>query len=64
MCRVLQTWPCKLLWEKTAIEFITPECERLHTEVFRAATIESITERCEKFFSLAPLVTQGATKVE
>lgn len=57
LCRVLRTWPCKLLWEKTAIEFITPGCERLHTEVFRAESIEATEKRCEQFFSLAPVLS-------
>ena len=47
-------WPCKLLWEKTAIEAITAGCERLHTEVFRAADIALVTEQAESFFRLMP----------
>ncbi|HRF45643.1 MAG TPA: hypothetical protein PLD30_15640 [Candidatus Competibacteraceae bacterium] len=49
---VIQTWPCKLLWEKTAIESITSNCEKLHTEVFRADAISDIQARCNKFFSM------------
>jgi hypothetical protein len=37
---VIKTWPCKTLWEKTAIECVTNGCERLHTEVFRTNSIE------------------------
>ncbi len=54
LCQVLNTWPCKLLWEKTAIEFITFGAERLHTEVFRTNLIEEIESRCNSFFALAP----------
>ena len=49
--RVIKTWPCKLLWEKTAIESIARECERVHTEVFRGE-IAVILDRCEQFFAI------------
>ena len=52
--KVLETWPCKLLWEKTAIECAAQDCERLHTEIFRAKSIEAVQERCEQFFTLMP----------
>ena len=51
---VINTWPCKLLWEKTAIESITQDCEQIHTEVFRYHSISEIERRCENFFSLMP----------
>lgn len=54
--KVVKTWPCKLLWEKTAIESISQGCERLHTEVFRSESIEEIQSRCEKFFALMPTI--------
>ena len=31
---VIKTWPCRRLWEKTAIDCVSVGCERLHTEVF------------------------------
>ena len=40
--QVVKTWPCRRLWEKTAVECITDGCERLHTEVFRALSLETI----------------------
>lgn len=52
--KAIHTWPCKRLWEKTAIECVTEGCSRLHTEVFRAQSLESIKEKCEKFFELMP----------
>ena len=52
--KVLKTWPCKLLWEKTAIECASQGCIRLHTEVFRANSIEEVQSRCEQFFRLMP----------
>ncbi len=58
--KVIKTWPCKLLWEKTAIESIARGCERVHTEVFRGETIEVILDRCEQFFALMPSLEGGA----
>lgn len=54
--KVLKIWPCKLLWEKTAIECATQGCERLHTEVFRSESIEHVLSRCNQFFALMPRV--------
>ena len=51
---VIKTWPCRFMWEKTAIESISRGCERIHTEVFRGEPIEVILERCEQFFALMP----------
>ncbi len=52
--KVLKKWPCKLLWEKTAIECVSQGCERLHTEVFRADSIDEVLARCNRFFELMP----------
>ncbi|MDY6868519.1 MAG: hypothetical protein SVT56_11590 [Chloroflexota bacterium] len=52
--KVLKTWPCKLLWEKTAIECATQNCEKLHTEVFRSQSIEAVLSKCDQFFALMP----------
>jgi hypothetical protein len=52
--KVVRTWPCKMLWERTAIECVTVDCKQLHTEVFRTASIEPVLQRCEQFFSLMP----------
>jgi len=54
--KVIKTWDCKRLWEKTAIECVSDGCEQLHTEVFRTASIESVIAKCEKFFELMPKV--------
>ena len=51
---VVETWPCRRLWEKTAIECVTQGCEQLHTEVFRAESFESVQHKCEHFFELMP----------
>jgi hypothetical protein len=52
--KVIRTWPCKRLWEKTAIECVTNGCEKLHTEVFRTTSLESVLAKCERFFELMP----------
>jgi hypothetical protein len=54
LLKVVGTWPCKRLWEKTAIDAVTGGCDRLHTEVFRTNSIAAISERCERFFALMP----------
>jgi hypothetical protein len=63
LTKVIRTWPCKQLWEKTAIECVADGCERLHTEVFRTTSLESIVAKCDQFFALMPkLVAKGDTK--
>ncbi len=52
--QVMRTWPCKRLWEKTAIESVSNGCERLHTEVFRTTSLETVLARCDRFFELMP----------
>ena len=54
LLKVIGKWPCKRLWEKTAIDAVTVSCEQLHTEVFRTSSISTVSERCEKFFALMP----------
>lgn len=51
---VLNSWPCRRLWEKTAIDSVTCGCDRLHTEVFRCSSLEAVIARCEQFFGVMP----------
>jgi len=51
---VLQTWPCHVLWERTAIDSVTQGCEKIHTEVFRTTDIAAVQEKCDMFFALMP----------
>ena len=62
--RVLKTWPCKLLWEKTAIECVSQGCLRLHTEVFRTESIGEVQSRCERFFKLMPVPQDALNEVK
>lgn len=57
--KVVKHWPCKRLWEKTAIDAATLGCERLHTEVFRTSSIADVSARCDQFFALMPKVATG-----
>lgn len=54
LLKVVRTWPCKLVWEKTAIECVTSCCERIHTEVFRTDDIQKVIERADQFFKVMP----------
>lgn len=54
LLRLLKQWPCKRLWEKTAIDAVTRGCEQIHTEVFRTSSIDAVAGRCEQFFLLLP----------
>ncbi len=56
---VVATWPCKRLWERTAIDCVSEGCERIHTEVFRTASLTSVREKCERFFNLMPKIAEG-----
>lgn len=52
--KVIKAWPSRRLWEKTAIESVTVDCEQLHTEVFRPDSMDAVVARCEDFFALMP----------
>jgi len=59
--QVIKTWPCKGLWEKTAIDCVSQGCERLHTEVFRAQDIGEVLQKGDSFFGLMPDPTDSET---
>jgi hypothetical protein len=56
----LNTWPCKRLWERAAIDCLTAGSEQLHTEVFRAASLQNVKETGDRFFTTMPLVAPVA----
>lgn len=58
---VLKTWPCKRLWERTAIDCSTGDCDQLHTEVFRTSDLASVIAKCDGFFSIMPTLKRNAT---
>ena len=53
---IIQAWPCRRLWERTAIDSVAAGCERLHTEVFRSGAVGEVIARCERFFAVMPPV--------
>lgn len=55
--QVLATWPCRSIWERTAMDCVAFGLEQLHTEVFRASSLEEVTDRANKFFALMPPVS-------
>ena len=56
-----RSWPCRRTWERAVIDCVTTDCERLHTEVFRASDLSGIVSRCEAFFSLMPKLSETLT---
>lgn len=52
--KVLASWPCKLLWEKTVIDCLTENCERVYTEVFRVQDVGKTIQTAAAFFELMP----------
>jgi hypothetical protein len=51
-----KNWPCRRVWERAAIDCITAGFEQLHTEVFRATSIDRALLRGDGFFSVMPSV--------
>jgi len=50
----LCSFPAKRAWERVAIDCVTNGCEELHTEVFRAESLEQVANRAQSFFSMMP----------
>jgi hypothetical protein len=52
---ILALYPCKLTWEKAAIESVTRvECVNISNEVFQCKDLSNLIERCSQFFELMP----------
>ena len=54
--KLVKTWPCKKRWEKTAIDSVARDCDKLHTEVFRSDSLDDVIAKCEEFFRGMPPV--------
>ena len=52
----IKSWPCRRVWERAAIDCLTDSLEQLHTEVFRASSLEKVLERGDSFFAVMPKV--------
>lgn len=48
------SFPARRVWERAAIDCVTNGCEQLHTEVFRAESLEQVANRAQSFFSMMP----------
>lgn len=55
----LKSWPCRRHWERTAIDCLTAGLAQLHTEVFRAPSLDEVITQGNQFFSLMPSVSSG-----
>lgn len=60
----LKAWPCLRRWERAAIDPITAGLEQLHTEVFRAGSMEQVVSSADRFFAVMPMVAVQASSVD
>lgn len=52
---IIKTWPCRSIWEQTAIDSLTAEnCTLIGGEVFTCTDIERLIQRGDTFFSYLP----------
>lgn len=55
MLELLRSWPCKRVWEQTAIDCVTRiGCNQLGPEVFDSANVDGLLSRCDAFFQCLP----------
>ena len=52
--QVIKTWPCKFSWEKAVIAMATKDYVAIGEEVFDVASVEEITDKLDKIFSMLP----------
>lgn len=52
--KVLAKWPCRLIWEKTVIDCLTGNSEKIYTEVFRVQDVNMTIQTAAAFFDLMP----------
>jgi hypothetical protein len=50
----LKSWASRRTWERAAIDCVTQGCEKLHTEVFRTASLSEVSARADAFFAIMP----------
>lgn len=52
---LVKNWPCRLTWERAAIDSVTREgCRLIANEVFACDDLLALIERCDQFFALMP----------
>lgn len=52
-----KSWPCRRTWERAAMDCVTVGVPQLHTEVFRAESLNEVVTRGDRFFSVMPPVS-------
>ncbi len=55
---LVKSWPCRRVWERTAIDCVTAGCVQLHTEVFRTSGLANVVARCDQFFAMMPQIVR------
>src|SRR5207247_2118965 len=58
--KYVRSWPCRRLWERAAIDCVTGESEKLHTEVFRSISIETVITKAGAFFACVEIASSTA----
>lgn len=61
---VVKAWACKRLWERTAIDCVTADCDQLHTEVFRTDDLAAMLAKCDDFFAIMPSLGDSNADVD
>lgn len=52
--KYVKSWPCRRVWERAAIDCLANGCEQVHTEIFRATSLERVTALAQAFFAMMP----------
>ena len=52
--KYLESWPCRRVWERAAIDCLANGCEQVYTEVFLAASLDRFTTPAQAFFAMMP----------
>jgi hypothetical protein len=61
--KYVQTWLCKRVWERAAIDCATEGAKQLHTEVFRCESLSQVSKRLNSFFAVMPSLEEFAPDV-
>ncbi len=62
--KYVHSWLCRRVWERAAIDCLASGSEQVHTEVFRAVSLESVVVRAEAFFAMMPNLEYEAGDLE
>jgi len=62
--QVVRTWPCRRIWETTAIDCVMVNCEQVRSEVYRTDSVDQVLAHADAFFEVMPSpdnATDGGT---